>query len=43
MRSMSSGISGLSFDGGLGHSFRCFMAISMAESPVKGTRPVSIS
>ena len=30
-------------DGGAGTEFRCFMAISSAVSPVKGTVPVSIS
>ena len=41
--SSSGGISGRSADGGAGSSFTCFMAISMAESPVNGTFPVSIS
>ena len=41
--SSSGGISGRRLDGGFGSSFTCFMAISIAESPVNGTLPVSIS
>ena len=41
--SSSGGIAGTSCRGGTGGSCTCFMAIATAESPVNGTRPVSIS
>ena len=41
--SSSGGIDGTSCRGGTGVSWTCFIAIATAESPVNGTRPVSIS
>ena len=41
--SSSSGMSGLSFDGGFGAFERCFIAISTGVSPSNGVFPVSSS
>ena len=41
--SRASGISGFSSRGALGTALRCWMATDTAESPWKGSLPVSIS